>query len=328
MSKENKTPPATKARVSAWVKLLMLLLIASSAASTYMGYQYKERFKGQFDSVEKDLIDSRQELSTQYELLNSKIERYNDHTQQKASDFDKKLDQILKVDIHTWVLAEVEMLIRAASMELATTGRVEVALSRLQEADYLLEDLNEPALSTIRQGLNTDINALKRIRPVDVNGLYIQLTSILKLVENLQPLPENTFVADPPDEELYEDRSYWVRVRNWVRDTFSGLFRLRDARDVPVEPLLDDAQIEALKRGLEINIMTARLALLRQDGDLWRDTLSEASEHLLKWFPANRSDVKQLNALLIEIKKEDIEPRVPDLMASSRALRLYRGQQR
>ncbi len=82
-------------------------------------------------------------------------------------------------------LQEVEQAISIASQQLQLAGNVPAALSALQAADARLASMDQTRLLPLRRSLASDIDRLKALPLADVDGMSLQLETMLGRIDGL-----------------------------------------------------------------------------------------------------------------------------------------------
>jgi uroporphyrin-3 C-methyltransferase len=100
----------------------------------------------------------------------------------------------------------------------------------------------------------------------------------------------------------------------------SGLFRLREHAQA-VQPMLPPDSEYFLRENLRLQLVAARLALLRGDRGQYRAALHTALAWLGDYFDASDAGVGRLKERLEQLAAVDIDPPLPDVSGSLRVLR-------
>ena len=98
-----------------------------------------------------------------------------------------------------WRIAEADYLVNLAGRQLWVMRDILTATTLMETADQRLANLNDPSLSPIRQAIAEDIQQLKSIKRVDLDGIVLRLNSLQKEIDNL-PLA-NAFLPEALEEK-------------------------------------------------------------------------------------------------------------------------------
>jgi uroporphyrin-3 C-methyltransferase len=217
-------------------------------------------------------------------------------------------------------LAEIEFLLLLADRELRLAGNPRVALAALREADDRIARLDDPTLAGVRAAVNDEIAAVEAVAQVDIAGIALRLDSLAGRIEGL-PLrgaltPEPTAAGGGGAEPA----GGWDRFLSRVRDAASGLFRLRRS-DAPAAPLLAPDEAFFLYRNVELDLKSARLAVLAGDAANYAAGLGAARAALAEYFQDDDPAVAAVIDAIEELQQRDITPRWPAISRSVGLLR-------
>ena len=99
-----------------------------------------------------------------------------------------------------------------------------------------------------------------------------------------------------------------------------------ERRDTPVPRQLSADQERLIRRTLELELSTARLALLREQGEPYRQSLAATKEVLQRYFDNADTQVVSALALVEELLLIDVQPSRPDISTSLNLLRQLSGE--
>jgi uroporphyrin-3 C-methyltransferase len=186
-----------------------------------------------------------------------------------------------------WLYAEVEYLVRMANQRALMEGDAAGALGLLQSADKIIRDTQGLTAHGLRQALAEDIAALKSVQTPDVQGLYLELSALTKLVPALKrPLPVYQAPVDVvPLSDGADD--LWSRLKRVAGSAASRFSHLIDFRRgaVEVKPLLPPRQEYYLRQNLILKIQIAQMALLDGNSPVFISALKEAVDWLDSFDP-------------------------------------------
>jgi uroporphyrin-III C-methyltransferase len=216
-------------------------------------------------------------------------------------------------------LAEIEFLLLLARRELVLADNPRVALSALREADQRVARLEDPGLAQVRAAINDEIAAVEAVAGVDLDGIALRLASLARRVEGL-PL-RGSLAPDPRAEAAAdEDATGWDRLASRARSVASNLFRIRRT-DAPAAPLLAPDESFFLYRNVELDLKSARLAVLSRDPANYAAGLDAARRALQEYFETADDSVRSLLEALDALEARDIAPAWPEIGRSLELLR-------
>jgi uroporphyrin-3 C-methyltransferase len=228
-----------------------------------------------------------------------------------------------------WMVAELEYLLQAANRRLQLEQDLQTAVTALQAADKRLQENADPRWTGVREQLAAEIAALRAVPAVDRNGLSLRIATLIEQVATIDPVmvttataaaeeQQETAPATPRDERSLETLpgDLWQYLRSQVD------IRHRD-RKLPI--YLPPDQLYYLKQNLQLQLEGARFAVLRSDQQLYAESLERANGWLGEYFDQEQDAVKVLLAEIGQLKQETIQPQLPDISGSLRALRAQTG---
>lgn len=225
-----------------------------------------------------------------------------------------------------WVLAETEYLLRIANQRLLLHGDVATALAALNGADERLRELGDPHYLPVREQIARERDALEAVPAVDVDGLSSRVSALIGQVDGLPvaashlPPAESTETQPGGAPPVARD---WRELPALIWRSLRELVSIR-RHDEPVRPMLPPQREYFLRQNLRLQLEAARLALLRQDGPLFRDSLATARDWLGAYFDRQQPSVQKAIASLDELGGHTIRPALPDISASLGLLRQQR----
>ncbi len=224
----------------------------------------------------------------------------------------------------TFLLAEAEYYLQIANAQLQLAGNAELAALALEQADDRLAELGDPALTDVRRALADELAALDAMEKPDIAGATLTLGSLAQVAESLPVRgPDAAEESDPAVPE--EDPGALSRAWASVREAFSGAFNYT-APDDPERPLLTPGAEPLIRTNLALQLQAARLALLRGEQDLFRQSLDDADSWLAAYFDVSSAPVSSARDTIRDLRAAYQSAEQPDISESLRLLRQYRTQ--
>lgn len=224
-----------------------------------------------------------------------------------------------------WIIAEVDYLLRIANHRLILARDTGTAQVALELADQRLRDTQDPGWAGVRAQIARDIAKLAAFEAPDSAGMAARLAAAIEQIPQLKIAratigPERTLperVAREPGERS------WDTLLDDLWSGFKDAVRIRE-RDQPVQAMLPPEQQFFLYENLKLQLEAARLGIARGDQALFRDNLGTASEWLATYFEPGDGTTAALRDTLDTLLGVELEPELPDLSQSLRALRVRR----
>jgi uroporphyrin-3 C-methyltransferase len=321
-------PGDTRSRNSvAWLAFLIALLAAAGT-----GYQWNEQRSGggliaQMTEFSADMNTANVALKR----LTSNGQRVDDELQRLSTQFNDQLNDLPARVEHversletlpglasnarsTWLLAEVEYLLRVANVQLNLTGNIDVSLKALDFADEKLRDLGDPRLIRVRSKLNDERAALRAVPSPDAEGIIITLGTLSRSIDELP------FGNHAPDR--YGDRektdtteSGWQRAWRVIVNALMSIITVKRDEE-SVTPLMSDASESMLIRSLDLELQTAKFAILRNEANLYRDSLQAVADRLKNYFDIDSPAVKAAQDAVGNLLEAELPQTLPDISGS------------
>lgn len=251
----------------------------------------------------------------------------------------------------TLLLNDLKRLITLANQELVLFGSVSSAASILSSVDSMLSAQSAPALKNLQQAIVTDLARLRAVPPVDVTSLSARLDSLIELTgkapllsptgslgamsanttgDQAQQSALNATTAEPVTGAETPWWSSWnqaaTKISDWTSDVSSVLLRefadvmsIRKADD-PQALLLSEEQAVQLKANVRAMLLSAQLALMTRQPDIWRSELSEVQSILNTRYDTQALDTKASVRLLGELLDAPLATDVPQITDTLSAL--------
>ncbi len=227
--------------------------------------------------------------------------------------------------LRSWSLAELKFLLQSANQSALLAGDVDKAQAALTLADQQLKSLTDPRLHQLRALIADEKLALASVAKVDVDGLALQLQSLLDKVDDLKVLmgPQLSSQKDK-DSATSSSSSTWQTALSQAWLQIKSLVVIRHQQDADVAVLVPE-QRYFLYQNLRLKLESARLALLSARDTVFHDNLTSAEQWLQQYFIGTERDA-MLN-MLTAMQSETITVEVPDISASLIWLQHYGDQQ-
>jgi uroporphyrin-3 C-methyltransferase len=339
-----KEPPAPAAGGPAaspprsWLPLVALLLAVAAAlgglfAWNDLGTRLETVASGQA-ALDQRLASAREASAARSAALERQLAEQAAGLEQQAAALERQRElaeqtyAALRAEVgqdrNRWVVAEIEYLMRSAAHRLALAGDVGAAIAALEVADRRLHDLGDPVWLGVRAEVADEIAALRAVPTVDVEGLALALRSLARRTETLPVLgaryrPGDARSGSTADTDDARGAS-WREALAVAWRELKGLVEVR-RNDTPVEPMLAPELEYFLYQNMRLQLDAARLALLRGEPALYRESLRSARDWAVAYFDREHAATQALVTELDRLLAVDIAPALPEVGGALRALR-------
>ena len=345
-----ETPPRRSSAGLAWLALfLSLLAVAAAAWFAIDDWRQRRETAHSAESI-ADLgsrIASSGESVESLEARIGKLADDNTHMaeelaslEQQLADRKQVLDSLLprlgnlESDVSalqgastgartTWLVAEAEHYLRIANAELQLASDPDLATLALKTADDRLAQLADPSMIDVRQAIADEVAALDAMEKPDIEGVTLTLASLSRVVETL---PLKTVTAGVGSEATAPEPDAGPFSRAWaaVKRVASGLVRISGPGEGEIPLLTPDAEY-FLRTNLALKLEVARLALLRGEQAVFRQSLDDANAWLDQYFESGDTQVASAVETITEIRDGVKISTPPDISESLRLLRSHRA---
>lgn len=262
-------------------------------------------------ALETRMADMRRQQQRQLDDLTLKGRELDELTARMA-----RLDDTLGADQRrAWLLNESDHYLHLAQQHLQLTRDATGARALLDVADRLLAAHGDNRLLPLREAIARDRLSLAAAQAVDVPGLYLRLGALAERVATLQlPVEDSRHAAaaGTATGSAVAPGAGWARLRSLVTVRH---------HERPLQPLQSDDYRALAREGLRLDLAQVQLGLLRGEPVVYRAGLAAAGRRLAQDFALlPRAEYQGLQKELAELAAVDIQPALPDLGASLRAL--------
>lgn len=341
-SPDDHQPTRQRAQGTAALVLALIALCLSLgfAATAFFLWNQLEQVAGQQGGIGTQIDERMQPLRSSMEQLGKSVESANEtagrrfeSVEQHAgvlADEQESLEQRIGVlgaligrSDEGWILAEVEYLLGIANKQLQLLRDVKTAEVALQSADARLRELADPHYLLVREQIEKDLDTLKSVPVVDIDGISIVLGAWMERVDTLpvagtryQPVTDLGSV----DADGQTTATDWKQVPVLVWNLLKEHFRFRE-HDEPVKPMLAPEREYFLRENLRLQLSAARLALLRNDDVQYQAALNTSRKWIAGYFALDDASTSELHAKLGELLEVEVRPELPNISGSLRLLR-------
>jgi uroporphyrin-3 C-methyltransferase len=326
-------PPSSSGRYS--LILLIILCLGAIGAAAYFFWdrsnsqqQALMSMAKQQDALAQKLRSNQRVLEGLQVAMGSDQKQLIAHQNQLSAletQAERQTAQLLRLGGDSrkdWLIAEVEFLIRLANQRLGIEQDVLASISLLRAADDVLNELDEPKFFKVRELIAEELYLLDSTQNVDVEALYAQLSNLSKKVKGLTSNVEvvrETSAASVSNASAKDE----PRVERFLR-----LMKESFLQAVTIQRL--DQQVAALntpeydtyiRRYLQLSIEQAKLALFRNDQEVYHLELDEAIRWLNEQFASDAADVYAFKNTLKNLRDVTIAREMPDISGSLATVR-------
>src|SRR5690606_30496022 len=239
---------------------------------------------------------------------------------------------------------DIERLLVLANQQLRLAGNVNNAIVALETAQARLAQADRPRFASLQQSINGDLDRLRGVATIDIASQAGRIDRLAGLIskapmlvpdavargqapaQNAQPAPAAPPAAPDPKAALPADAAWWqvwrAEIASWPGRAGSALaHELGDLISIqrvdrPDALMLSAEQSEQVRAALRQRLMTAQLAMLMRQPQIWNNELDNVVQALRTYFDARSTDTQAALRLAEDLAQTDIAVRMPDLSDS------------
>lgn len=320
-----------------WLSVFLLLVIGALLAGGY--YLWKQQ-QGEMELLHQYVA----KVETQLGVKNEAVQEFKkslakltadgqsqdviitDHLRLLEEDMARVKSDVGRmqqnISQENWLLAEVEYLLKMASVRIMIKQDVKNALALLRKAEALIGELakEDQGLLDVRVAIAKDIASMEMYREVDVPGTYAELVSIGEMIEKL-PLVPTAIPAGAAGEDGEAAKAPGILAD--INEAFAGYITIRRHDSEELKALLSEEQLLNLRDSIRLALEHAQTGLLRGDQRIYDDSLSKVRRWVLQYFTPDNFRTQMVTGQLEKLIKVRVEHDLPDLAVSQRELKRY-----
>lgn len=239
----------------------------------------------------------------------------------------------LSVSRDETALAEVEQMLLNAAQQLQLSANVRAALIAMQGADARLQRMNRPAFKGLRKAIGQDMDRLRALPSVDIIGINHQLNKLISAVDELplayqQRATDSKLMSGQPGESGAQvfppkDETAWQKLRREIWQELKQMVLIENTGKDEIPLLLPDQQF-FLRENLKLRLLSARIALLSRDEEVFKQELKTTQQWASRYFDTKSPAGSAMLSGLKKLAASSISVELPDLATSLQAVRNYR----
>lgn len=320
----------TKKQGGGFFSLLALLLALAALVLLWYVWQESraqlEALNQQIFDQEKSAIHQREdtrEIKTNISLLTKQQSDYQKQQQQLQEQLQTQqtmLEKWRSSNSDDWKLEEASYLLSLANEQLLVGKDKAIAVQLLQQADRILLELNDRSVKPVRNAIAKDLQKLRTLASVDIDGIFVRLNGLLQQIEKLPTINQEKLQFSGEKKALEDNASWWQHV-----ETLIGQYiRIRNT-DEPVKPLLSPEDDFFLHQNVMLSIRQGQMALLSHEPKVYQQSLQQAHRWISQYFDTDVQSVKHTLQTLSQLSRTTITPKLIDVNASQVALEQYKA---
>jgi uroporphyrin-3 C-methyltransferase len=186
------------------------------------------------------------------------------------------------------------------------------------EDERVVAALRDQSTAPVRQQIARELTALRAVRQPDTVGVLTRLASAEEAAAHLPIKGVLATERRTIDREALPEGMF-ARAWAMARNSLAGFIVVRKVDDQAGSIVTaDEAQVR--RQHLQLLLFAARTAVARHDATGYREALAGARQWLGDFFELSSPDAQALLQQIQQLEPVDIDPQLPDISGSSRAL--------
>ncbi len=271
-------------------------------------------------------------LQSQAATDDAKIERIlNEHGEQldvkldaTRNDLAQAIQQIqsqLNKTRGDLLVTDAEYLLGVANQKLNLIGDVKSVLAAMEAADQRLHESGDPAVFKVREVLAGEVASLRKVEGLDIVGISADLIALEKKVTQLPTHLPHAGTIKQHEAQKAEEKAHAGPAdpdADAVDHAIQGIKELVTVRriDRGVDAMLTPEQVHTLQQILILKLETTRAALLRNDEQLYRDSLNDATGWIEEHFDVNQEPTRDTLKDIAKLRDQSLNVAYPDISKS------------
>lgn len=345
-SAKDSSPPDSRAEAAsgkassgiAWLALLLVIALAGGLAWLVRESQSREIALAERvaqveiasgkkeTNLEAASARWEQELSTSMGNLKTALSDDSSQLSQRVAAVEaqlveqrKELARFSASDRDSWLLAEVEYLLRLANQRLIMAGDTVATQALLGSADSVLRELDDARVHKVRAAVAADLAVVRAVPKVDVEGIYLRLSALIEQAGKLVIFQLPAREAQAPQDAA---ANWQGRLRQGYQAALAKLsdYLIIRRRDVPMQALMDPQWEGLVRQNLRMLLEQAQVALLSKNQTLYADSLGRAQHWVDQFMESDEVAARAIDAELLKLAGLTIAVPLPDISRSLQAM--------
>lgn len=352
---ENKTIEAEKSGFNpAHALILAGIALVSVIAVSAAGYHYWQTMLSDLSKMQSRInsaISQQQQLTSDIEQTQQTLQSQQVALEQQSNESKSRLEQLdadkkslmqkaesMQLSMqqvsskigrsnNDWQLAEAEYLLRIANHRLTLSMDIATAIEALQQADQKLLQSGVLGVIDVRNRIAQEISQLKAVSLPDTTGMAARLQGLAQQVPALKLA--STMAKNKSQQHAEDSKPRERSLDTILEDSWQGFQKLVVIRkhDQPLNAMLPPEQQYFLFQNLQLQLESARLALIRQETIIFNNSLDNAAEWIKSFFDTDHQATQAMLNELSALKRDNLSPSLPDISGALSLLTRYRGSQ-
>ena len=321
----NPTTPKNKSMMTVGAILIAAAALATSVYTLSINNQLHDQLTDKNNQLATQLEKLTQQLDKTQDQIDAKIaaktntiDETRNSLQAKFDELNKQLQTVMNQRFYqsqNWQLLKARYYLELAQINAHWSKSFAATVAMLQQADQLLEQLNDPKVFDIRQAIAKDIAQLQALPKIDVAGILSQLDAAQNSLTDLN-IPSVLNNEKPETTKSPEASKGNLPVWHLhLQDSMNLLNKLVVIRrnDENIKPLISPEFEAILKENIRLNLQEAQWAVLNRNPQVYQLVLNQALTTLKKNFNQGAQNTASLIKKLTDLQQVQLTQKKPEI---------------
>lgn len=267
--------------------------------------QQISNYQSQLTAIQSQLANVQQSASGKDTHFDQAMDNFSKlHTEKlelMRGEFKTALEQVQRLLGKTrsdWMISDAEYLLNVANQRLLFMGDIATARQAMEAADARLRESEDAAVFKVREQVVKELDALNKITPLDVVGLYAKINALQQAA--------NQLTANLPYVGKQDNNAPEAKAENTdgglldkALGSMKGVVSIKHT-NVPVAGIITKEEAQFNLQQIKVRLDMVKMALLQQNENLYLASIGDVRQWLKENFTLNAAAndfLKQLDVL-------------------------------
>lgn len=268
------------------------------------------------------------EVAATQQLANKRLNEYEatlDESQKNQEALDATVNEFSQDPISD-TLETIEQQIIFAILHLNVGGDINAALSAIQKAQTLVQEVDDEQLAPFKSSLKENIETLQTASSIDIKAMGSRVADLTDKIDSLPLASESSLT--PVDINFLSrstppENGAWLNLFHEIWQDAKSFIHVKKVSDPEIE-LLSPSQAYFLRENLKLKFLLMRFSLLSGDINEFNTDLHAAISWINQYYNKEDTSVTNLLQALEQLHEDGSGFELPDIAESLDEIHNYR----